>query len=137
MKHPLYAMIAAIIVTDLSPPRSRHLGLHRIAATVVGSICGGVCSSLLPPAPWVVGLGVAVAMLTSHVLQGPDGVKIAAFVFTIIVVDHSDNAWSFVLDRFIETILGIAVAWAVSHIPKLMAHDVSKPDDTMQQQDTA
>lgn len=127
MKHPLFAMIAAIIVTDLSTQRSRQLGLHRIGATVIGSICGGLCSWLLPPAPWAIGFGVAVAMLISHVLQGPDGVRIAAFVFTIIVINHNDNAWSFVLDRFIETILGIGIAWVVSHIPKLMAVDDLKP----------
>jgi uncharacterized membrane protein YgaE (UPF0421/DUF939 family) len=130
MTHPLYAMLAAIIVTDLSPSRSRHLGLHRIAATVIGSVCGGLCISLLPSSPWVVGLGVAVAMLASHVLQGPDGVRIAAFVFAIIVVDHSDHVWPFVIDRFIETILGIAVAWSVSHVPKLIRLDDSRPDAT-------
>jgi uncharacterized membrane protein YgaE (UPF0421/DUF939 family) len=133
MAHPLYAVIAAIIVTDLSPSRSRHLGLHRIVATVIGSICGGLCISLLPSASWAVGLGVAVAMLSAEVLQGPDGVRIAAFVFTIIVVDHSDQVWPFVMDRFIETILGIAVAWSVSHVPKLMRLDDAKPDEAKPQ----
>lgn len=133
MKHPLYAVIAAVIVTDLSPSRSRHLGLHRIAATVIGSVCGGLCISLLPSTSWAVGFGVAAAMLASQVLQGPDGVKIAAFVFTIIVVDHSDQVWPFVMDRFIETILGIAVAWSVSHVPKLIRLDNSGPDAAKQQ----
>jgi uncharacterized membrane protein YgaE (UPF0421/DUF939 family) len=136
MAHPLYAVIAAIIVTDLSPSRSRHLGLHRIVATVIGSICGGLCISLLPSAAWAVGLGVAVAMLCAEVLQGTDGVRIAAFVFTIIVVDQRDHVWPFVVDRFIETILGIAVAWSVSHIPKLMRLDDAKPGDAKQPDST-
>jgi len=55
MKHPLYAAIAAIIVTDLSPSRSRHLGLHRIIATVVGSICAVFAVHSCHPrhGPWV------------------------------------------------------------------------------------
>jgi hypothetical protein len=71
-------------------------------------------------------------MLTSHLLQGPDGARIAAFVFTIIVVDHSDHVWPFVMDRFIETILGIAVAWSVSHVPTLIRLN-SKPSAAEQQ----
>jgi len=33
------------------------------------------------------------------------------------------------MHRFVETAVGIAVAWAVSHIPKLIAVE-EKPNDT-------
>jgi hypothetical protein len=45
-------------------------------------------------------------MLTSRILQGPDRVRIAAFVFAIIVVHQSEHVWPFVMDPFVETILG-------------------------------
>lgn len=34
---PLYAFIAAVIVTDMQPAVSRQLGLRRIFATVIGA----------------------------------------------------------------------------------------------------
>jgi uncharacterized membrane protein YgaE (UPF0421/DUF939 family) len=129
MEHPVYAMIAAIIVTDLAPSRSRHLGWHRALATVLGAVCGGVFSLLVSPNPWTVGIGIIVAMLISHVLQGPDGVRVAAFVFAIIVIEHSDDPWHFALHRFLETMLGIAVAWSISHVPKL----INVPDPAREQ----
>jgi uncharacterized membrane protein YgaE (UPF0421/DUF939 family) len=120
LEHPIYAMIAAIIVTDLTPSRSRQLGLHRIAATVIGAVCGGLCSSILPPNPWTLGVGIAAAMLVSHLLQGTDGVRVAAFVFGIVMIEHGSDPWHYALQRLIETLLGIAVAWSISHVPKLI-----------------
>lgn len=134
MEHPLYAVIAAIIVTDLDPSRSRHLGLHRVVATVLGALFGGVCSLLVAPNPWALGIGIAVAMLVSHVLQGTDGVRIAAFVFAIVVIEHSDEPWHFALHRFLETILGIAVAWSISHVPKLINLSETAPEEPAPQQ---
>ena len=65
LEYPLYAFIAAVIVTDLVPSQTRQLGLKRIVATVVGAVCGAVLGPLLPPDPWAIGLGVLAAMLLS------------------------------------------------------------------------
>lgn len=117
---PIYALIAAVIVTDLSPSQSRQLGLRRIAATIVGAACGAMLSPWLLPGAWSVGLAILLAMVICQLLQMRDGAKIAAFICGIIVLSHNDNSWLFALHRFVETLLGVVVAWAISYTPKLI-----------------
>ena len=117
---PVYAAVAALIVTDLKPSQSTKLGLHRIVGTILGAACGGVLGTVLPAQPWAVGAGIAVAMLTSELVQGRDGVRVAGFTCAIIIATVGDAPWHFAVDRLMETLIGVVVAWAVSHIPKLM-----------------
>src|SRR5882757_6451349 len=120
LQYPIYAFLAAVIVTDLAPSRSRQLGLQRLVATMVGAICGAAISPLFPSGPLAIGFGVLVAMLICELLRASDGAKIAGYICGIVVLDHSTEPWHYALFRFIETALGIAVALAVSYVPKLL-----------------
>jgi uncharacterized membrane protein YgaE (UPF0421/DUF939 family) len=123
VEYPIYAFLAAVIATDLTPAQSRQLGLRRILATLVGATCGATLSPLLPPGPWAIGLSVLVAMLISEVLQARDGAKVAGFICGIVVLDRNAEPWLYAYLRFIETALGVAVAWAISYVPKLIRID--------------
>jgi len=128
LQFPLFVMIAAVIVTDLQPSQSRFLGFHRIAGTIVGAVLGAAFSSVVPSSPWTIGAGIAAAMLISHVLQGADGARIAGFVCGVVMLYQGDDVWTYAMHRFAETAVGIAVAWSVSHIPKLIKSG-AKPDE--------
>jgi uncharacterized membrane protein YccC len=45
--------------------------------------------------------------------------KIAAYLCALIIINFSDNPWHYAFYRFIETMLGIMVAWAISLVPKI------------------
>jgi len=125
-EHPIYALIAAVIVTDLSPARTRELGWQSLAATVVGATYGATLSSFLQPSAWAVGLGILAAMLTCHLSRLPDGAKVAGYICGIVVIAHGTHPWSYAFFRLIETSLGIGVAWLLSCVPRLI--HVEEPD---------
>src|SRR5205807_6526540 len=77
LEHPIYAFLAAVIVTDLLPSQSRQLGLRRLVATVLGAACGAAPSPVLGAGPWAVGLGVLFAMLMSQLFRAQDAAKVA------------------------------------------------------------
>lgn len=120
LQHPVYAFIAAVIVTDLAPSQSRQLGLRRIAATAVGAACGAALSTVLAPSAWAIGLSVLVAMLVCQLWQARDAAKVAGYICGIVVLDHSAEPWSYAFFRFVETVLGVTVAWLISYVPKLI-----------------
>lgn len=68
LRHPIYAFIASVIVTDLSPSQTRKLGLQRLVATVLGAACGAMLVPVLGPGPWSLGLGVLFAMQVCHLV---------------------------------------------------------------------
>ena len=128
-QYPLYAMISAIIVTDLSPLQTRQLGFQRLAGTLLGATVGAALTHFLPPGPWAIGLSILAAMFLSHLLHLQGAAKVTGYVCAIVVLDHAGHPWSYALYRLIDTILGIGVAVLVSFVPKLIPIDKPKQQD--------
>ena len=127
LEFPLYALIAAIIVTDLSALRTRQLGLQRLIGTIIGAALGATVSTganhLAHVGPLIIGVGVFAAMLLSHMLGLKEAAKLAGYVCGIVLLDHNTQPWSYALYRLVETVIGIGAAVAVSVIPKLLKVD--------------
>src|SRR5215204_5991088 len=130
LQYPLYALIAAVLVTDLSDSNRRHLGFARFAGTVLGGAMGAAESAALGHLPQLqsplIGIGILAAMLLSHFLRLKDAAKVAGYVCGVVLLNHNDHPWSYALQRVIETSLGIGTALVVSLIPRLMPIDKLK-----------
>lgn len=126
-EHPLYAFLAAVIVTDLAPAQSRQLGGQRVLATVVGASSGAALSALLAPGPVGVGLGVLAAMLLCQFAPARGGAKVAGYICGIVLLEHRTEPWTYASHRLLETLLGVVVATLVSYVPKLVRLD--EPED--------
>jgi len=131
LEFPIYAMIAAILVTDLSAARTRQLGGRRMVGTILGAVFGAVISPLAAVhdiGTIVMGAGIFAALLTSHLLGMKDSAKVAGYVCGVVLLTHSDHPWSYALYRGLETGLGIAAAFAVSLVPKLLRMEEERSD---------
>jgi len=127
---PIYALVSAVIVTDLSAARTRQLALPRVVGTVLGATLGAVINPFVQPGAWAVGLSVLAAMLLSHLLRLPDTAKLAGYVSGIVVLNHGDHPWSYALHRVLETGVGIGLAVLVALVPKLIRIDGSTRQDS-------
>lgn len=129
LQFPIYALIAAVIVSDLSPSKTRQLGGMRLLGTLLGAVIGAAVSYFLPQGTWVLGFGVLAAMFLSRLLRLEGAAKVTGYVCGIVVLTHSDNPWPCALDRVVETILGIVVALLLSYVPTLVHIDESSKQD--------
>jgi uncharacterized membrane protein YgaE (UPF0421/DUF939 family) len=128
LEFPLYALIAAIIVTDLSPARTRQLSLQRLVGTVIGAAVGALVSMASPATHGgvlTIAIGVLVAMLLSHAFRVTAAAKLAGYVCGIVLLNYNDHPWSYASYRFVETLIGITTAVIVSFIPALISAEDS------------
>lgn len=123
LQYPMFAAIAAVIVTDLSPAETSSLGKRRLMATGIGVIAGVGLGFALPVGIWSIGLSVFLAMLLCSMLGAQDAARMAGYVCGIVVVTDDTLQLSYAFFRFLETMIGIIVAWIISRVPKLMKSD--------------
>jgi uncharacterized membrane protein YgaE (UPF0421/DUF939 family) len=119
LQHPLYAMISAVVITDLDATQTPKLALPRLAGTLIGSALGAAINTLLLPSLWTIAPGIMIAMFVSHLISMP-AARVAGYVCGIVLLDHGDSPWLYALFRMVETALGIAAAMCVSIVPKLL-----------------
>ena len=116
--YAIYALIAAVIVTDLSPANSRRLSLQRLVGTVIGAVVGAALLSWLPIGPIALGAAIGAAMLLAFLLRLENaGARVAGYVAAIVMVTHGDDAWRYAFERAWETIVGIGAALVVGLVP--------------------
>ena len=126
LEHPVFAFVAAVIVTDLSPARTRSLAGRRLLATLLGAALGAGLARFWPPEAWSVAAGVLIAMLATSALQAQEAARVAGYICGVVMLAESE-ALDYALDRTVETLLGVAVAWAISHVPKLIRLEEPEP----------
>ena len=129
LQYPLYALVGAVIVTDLSPLQTRQLGLQRLAGTVLGAVIGAAIIHVLPPGPLTIGFSILSAMFLSYILRLRGAAKITGYICGIVMLEHQGHQWSYAFFRLIETVLGIGVALLVSFVPKMLSIDKSRQHD--------
>lgn len=122
LDYPIYAFLAAIIATDLTTHQSRQIGLRRLAATVLGALGGALISHILAPSAWVAGLAIFSTVFVARRMNVRAGAKVAGYIAAIIVLNFSPDPWGHAWDRFVETMLGVAVAWFASFVPLLLSN---------------
>lgn len=119
-EYAVYALVAAVIVTDLSAESSRKLAWQRFAGTLVGALTGAAMTYVIPLRPIALGVGILVAMLASYLVRVGGAAKVSGYVAAIVLIAHGDDPWRYAVLRAGETSLGIAAALLVSFLPKLV-----------------
>jgi uncharacterized membrane protein YgaE (UPF0421/DUF939 family) len=116
---PLYAVVSAVIVTDLEAAQTRKLAVPRMIGTAVGAAIGCIATLVTQPGVLSVTLGVLLPMFVCQLLRFPAAAKVAGYVSGIIILSFSVDPWSHARDRLIETLVGIGAAFIVGAIPVL------------------
>ena len=127
LEFPIYALIAAVLVMDLSPSKTRQLAVQRLMGTLVGATVGAVLSYVLPSGPLAIGVSIAIAILLSYLVHLKDGAKLAGYTCGLVIFMYSARPWFYAAYRVVETLLGVGMAVLVSFVPKLMHVEI--PDD--------
>src|SRR5262249_30721402 len=88
LDYPIFAGIAAVVTTDLSPSRSRALGTSRLATTIIGAAIGALMSTVMDANPWWAGAGILISMLACQLAGLAEAAKVAACVCGIVKIMH-------------------------------------------------
>lgn len=121
LAHPIYALVSAVVVTDIAAQQTRKLALQRVVGTLFGTAVGGVLSQVTHPNSLAVAIGVVTAMLLCTLFGIPAGARVAGYLSGMVILNFSDHPWAYAGDRLVETLLGIGAAVVVASIPPL--HD--------------
>jgi uncharacterized membrane protein YgaE (UPF0421/DUF939 family) len=119
-EYAIYALIAAVVVTNLSPRETRSMAGPRLVGTVVGAVGGALASYVLPVGPIALGIAILVAMLTMYMLRMQAAAKISGYTAAIVMFTHTGNPWLYATERAFDNVLGIGAAVLVSYLPKLI-----------------
>ncbi len=116
---PIYAVVSAVVVTDLDPAQTRKLAGPRMIGTFIGAAVGCIATLLMHPGIVPVTIGVIVPMYLCHLLRFPAAARVSGYASGIIILSFASDPWTHARDRLVETLVGILAAAAVGMIPLL------------------
>jgi hypothetical protein len=109
-----WAVISAVIVMQVNLGSSLSASRSRILGTTIGALVGAAGVWVLGVTPWSVGAMLIVTILLCTSLRLEDGYRLAAATTAIVMLAEGPDVWSVGFYRFVNVILGILAAVAVS-----------------------
>jgi uncharacterized membrane protein YgaE (UPF0421/DUF939 family) len=122
LNYPIYALIAAILVTEYHGEETRQQSVTRLLGNALGITAGCLLVTLFGSHSWVIGFAAFLMILFCYYFDFAVAAKYSAFVAALTVMDHSSHPWSYGRDRFLETLIGVGFAVLMS-----LAIPVPKP----------
>jgi uncharacterized membrane protein YgaE (UPF0421/DUF939 family) len=58
-----------------------------------------------------------------HTARMYEGAKVSGYICGTVMIAHGTHPWFYAFFRLLETVLGIAVAWLLSFVSKLVQID--------------
>ncbi|MFZ5425625.1 MAG: FUSC family protein [Thermodesulfobacteriota bacterium] len=117
MQQGYWAVISVVLVMQTNLGGSLQAGLNRIIGTAVGAFLGAACLMLLGSGAVALGLGVGLTILVcAYFIHMHESFRMAGLTATIVILlgNQSGSYLDFVLARFLEIGLGVAIALAFS-----------------------
>ncbi len=114
LKYPIYAMIAPIIIMGTTRGSTWVAGINRIKGTIIGIIAGAIFESLFGSNPFSLLAATTLVIFLCRYWGLGEAYRLAGYVTAIVLLEHSDQPWLYAWGRFLETLLGIAMALLVN-----------------------
>lgn len=119
-----YSAIAAIICMQPTPEKSIDVGINRFIGTLIGGLLGFIILKAADYIPYyehtyllVIPLSMLIAIYICNVIDKKDSVSICCVVYLSVVTNFARTIPStelYVIDRIIETTIGILIAVIVN-----------------------
>jgi uncharacterized membrane protein YgaE (UPF0421/DUF939 family) len=114
LQFPIYALIAAIMVTEYHGHETRQQSVTRFMGNVLGITAGGILGTFCGGHAWVIGMATFIMVVFCYSFDFAIAAKYSAFVAALTVMDHSTRPWLYGWDRIAETLIGIGFAVLMS-----------------------
>ncbi len=120
-----YSAIAAIICMQQNVHQTYHKGLGRIIGTIFGGMMGLIYLLVFPAGsiPEILRLVISASLVTFIIwimasVNKKDAVSIAGIVFLSVSINHAADLFplNFALNRVIDTLIGVLVAFFVNYL---------------------
>ncbi len=121
----LYAVIAAILCIQPTYDKSKHIGIHRIIGTLLGSVFSFLTLELAGVIPYysefayiiIFPLMILALIFISNIFKIQDSIPTSTVLFAVIVFLQPGSAVDtlpYVTTRMLETLVGVAVALPIN-----------------------
>lgn len=120
-----YSAIAAIICMQQSVHQTYHKGIGRIIGTIFGGTMGLIYLLAFPDGSLpdiarlvIIAIIVTIIIWIMAMVNKKDAVSIAGIVFLSVTINHAGDLipFNFALNRIIDTLIGVLVAFFVNYI---------------------
>jgi uncharacterized membrane protein YgaE (UPF0421/DUF939 family) len=119
---PIFACMAAVIVTRENFESSFNQGIARILATVVGCLFALIIMHFNIANEYVyiliIGAGCVLTIYFCVLIKHPDAAALSAIIFLSLTLTHVEDKYVFTFIRFTETVAGIIIALLVNVLVK-------------------
>lgn len=114
LEYPFYSAIATVIALQATMADSFKQGLNRLKGTFIGAVFGYLFALVAVNNPLWTGLGIIVTFAVLNYMRWKEAMQIASVLFIAITLNIMGEPLNYAINRFIDTALGILVAFLVN-----------------------